>query len=152
VASAAEITARLKAELAGVVKALALEITANLQQDCPVDTGHARANFVPSIGGAYTGEDDGGAQQAGIATVLGYRLDQGPIHISNNAPYLPQLIAGSSSQAPPGWDVAAIARAEATIEAEYGATIDISTGEVTARGGAAAGNVAGAYSPLGGDE
>lgn len=144
---------RLRAELAKIASALTLEVTAELVEACPVDTSHCRSNFVPSIGEAHDGEDDGAAQQAGIAAVMAYRLGA-PLHISNNVPYLGRLIGGSSSQAPVGWDVAAIDRGIATIQGQYaGSRIDVSSsGEVSARGAAPAGNLAGAYSPFGGDE
>lgn len=147
------IGARLRAELAKVASALTLEVTAELVETCPVDTSHARSNFVPSIGDAATGEDDGAAQQAGIAAVLGYRLGP-PLHISNNVPYLGRLIGGSSSQQPPGWDVAAIDRGIQTIQSQYDSVqIDVSnSGEVSVRGASPAGNMASAYSPFGGDE
>ncbi len=105
---------------------------------------------MPSVGEAATGEDDGAAQQAGIASVLAYQFGP-PLHISNNVPYLPRLIGGSSTQAPPGWDIAAIDRGIQTVRAQYdGVQIDITTsGEVSDRGAAPAGNLASAYSPFG---
>lgn len=128
-ASAAEIGARLRAEIARAAAALTLEVTANLIEACPVDTGHARANFVPSVGAPATGEDDGATQAAGTAAVLGYKLGDGPLHITNNVPYIDRLILGSSDQAPPGWDLDAVARAQATVQAQYdGLSIDVSTG------------------------
>lgn len=146
---------RLRAELAAVATALTLEVNANLVETCPWKTGHARANFVPSVGEAATGEDDGEAQKAGIAAVLGYRIGA-PIYIANNVPYIGRLIGGSSTQAPPGWDLAAIDSAVSAIQAQHdGVQIDVTaaTGAaVAARGAPAAGNMASAYSPFGGDE
>lgn len=103
-----------------LIKRLALNVTANLVEDTPVDTGWARANWVPQIGAprstpSGTRPTDGGRastadQAAGQASVLGYKL--GPkIHISNNVPYIKKLNAGSSSQAPAAFVQAAILRA-----------------------------------------
>jgi hypothetical protein len=123
------IGARLRAEVGRAAAELQLEVTANLIEACPVDTGHARANFVPSIGAAFAGEDDGAAQEAGTAGALGYRLGDGPLHITNNVPYIGRLIGGHSQQAPPGWDLEAVDRAVATIQARYdGLRIDVTTG------------------------
>ncbi len=152
-ATAAEIRARLEAELAGVAVALAMELKANLVEACPVDTGNARARFVESVGPSST-YDDGTGPPPAPTNILGYKLADGDVRVSNNTPYLPALILGSSSQAPPGWDLDAIERAQATIQAQYdGVAIDVTTsGAVAARGAPAAGNLASAYSPFGGDE
>lgn len=109
----------LRARIADVAKALTLEVTANLVEDCPVDTGHVRANFVPNVGSPFAGEAaDSGSQQAGQAAVLSYKLGDGNIHITNNVGYLAYLILGSSQQAPAGWDLAAVDRAVATVQAQ----------------------------------
>lgn len=119
----------LRSLIAQAAAGLVLEVTANLIEACPVDTGHARANFVPSIGEPATGEDSGGAQAAGIAAVAAYKLGDGDLHISNNAPYIDRLIAGSSSQAPAGWDLVAIDTAVQTVQAQYDSLdIDVTMG------------------------
>lgn len=99
-AQSKRIADRLRAELANVVKALVLEIDANLREATPVDTGHARANWVPSIGTPHTGEDSGAAHEAGIARILGYVLEDGPVFESNHVPYINALNYGHSKQAP----------------------------------------------------
>lgn len=150
---AAAIGARLRAELAGAARALTLEVTANLIEACPVDTGNTRARFIPSIGEPGEGAS---AQQAGMAAVATYKLGDGPLHITNNTPYLPFLLVGSSSQAAPGWDLAAIDQAVQTVQQQYGAVaIDVTDQRgaiLSERGAVSAGNLAGAYSPFGGDE
>ncbi|WP_307887243.1 hypothetical protein [Brucella abortus] len=104
-----------------VVTAISFNIVANLVEDTPVDTGWARANWVPAIGTsmdtpASARPDQSmvpGAvarQQAGQASLLGYRLAQGSVFISNNVPYIMRLNDGSSQQAPRGFVQAAIAR------------------------------------------
>lgn len=116
---AAAIGNALAARVAHVTKALTLEVTARLVEACPVDTGHARANFVPHVGGAYEGPpDEGAAQAAGQAAVLNYKLGDGDVHISNNVPYLKFLILGSSAQAPAGWDLAAVHQAVETVRSQ----------------------------------
>ncbi len=113
----------MEAELVGIYRELALEITANLVEACPVDTGNARAHFVPVIGSS----DPGGTSQAeGIAALATYRLGDGDVYIANNVPYIDYLIAGSSSQAAPGWDLDAVDRAVATVQARHdGFTIEV---------------------------
>lgn len=109
-----------------VVTKLTLDITANLIETTPVDTGWARANWVPRIGEPYT-SDGGiefnaeerrasvgsarGAQAAGTASLLTYDLDRGPVFVSNNVPYIEVLNSGSSKQAPAAFIEAAIQQA-----------------------------------------
>lgn len=93
---------------------LSLEVTANLIEATPVDTGWARANWVPSIGQAYeaavgNGGDPGQVssmrkkQSSGKAELAGYKLTKGPIFVTNNVPYIQKLNEGSSAQAPSGF-------------------------------------------------
>lgn len=112
----------------GAAKALIIEVTANLIEACPVDTGHARANFVPAVGAPHVGEDGGSAQAAGFAVVAGWKLGDGPLSISNNVPYIGRLIGGSSSQAPAGWDLVAIDKAVQSVQAAYDVEIDVTGG------------------------
>jgi hypothetical protein len=95
---------------------LSLNVTANLQEDTPRDTGWARANWIPSVGApaltpALTDEAPSPANvaeararaEAGTAAVVGYRLNKGSVFTTNGVPYLEQLNAGSSKQAPAGF-------------------------------------------------
>lgn len=107
-----------------IVKKLVLDIVANLQAapsegGTPVDTGWARANWIPIIGTASgraapkPGDhaqttqaaadliSQGEAAIAVIATT--YRLSMGKVTIANNVPYILKLDAGSSKQAPAGF-------------------------------------------------
>lgn len=102
-----------------LIKKLVLDIVANLQRapsegGTPVDTGWARANWVPSIGAPFKGTagsrraaEEGAlssASQAGVATVAtSYRLSRGAVYITNNVPYIVKLDQGSSAQAPRGF-------------------------------------------------
>ncbi len=112
-----------------IVKKVTLDVTANLQAPpsdggTPVDTGWARANWIPSIGIPIQ-EDLSGitpdpavvpgaaaksvAGQAEVATQ--YKLSLGPVFVSNNVPYIPILNQGSSQQAPAAFVQQAIAKA-----------------------------------------
>lgn len=147
---AVAIRQNLETLIGGAAKALTLEVCANLVRDCPVKTGHARRNFVPSVGEPHEGEDDGQAQRAGEAEVLQYRIGDGPLHVSNSVPYIDRLVLGSSVQAPAGWDLQAVDQAVATVQELYNVTLDVSSSaDVAARGAAAAQGLAGAFSPFG---
>lgn len=108
----------LKRVTTKTVKKIVLDATANLVEDTPVDTGWARANWVPRIADTFKGTAgqrgavDAGPQQAGVAEVAtSYKLEQGPVTITNNVPYIMRLNAGSSKQAPTGFVQAGILRA-----------------------------------------
>lgn len=110
-----------------LIKKLVLDIVANLQRapsegGTPVDTGWARANWVPNIGSPAKGTAGSreqaeagiltGASAAGVATVVtSYRLSRGPVHITNNVPYILTLNEGSSKQAPRGFVQQAVRKA-----------------------------------------
>lgn len=71
----------------------------------PVDTGRARANWQASLGAPITSELDavdpgGGSTIARNNTVIAGHDEGQEIHLTNNLPYIEQLNAGSSSQAP----------------------------------------------------
>lgn len=150
------IAARLTSHVEKSAKALVLAITANLIKATPVDTGWARANWVPSIGEpvvAAVGAREAvssAEQQAGQAQVLSYKLAGGVLYVSNNVPYIRFLNYGSSSQQPAGFVEVAIARALQQVREKFGVDfgVDAFTGE---QGAAAAGGLAEAYSPFGGE-
>lgn len=115
----------LESTVERVVTRLTLEVTANLVKTTPVDTGWARANWVPQIGTPYRPDvidnagdgavnQRGGVQAAGIASIATYSYP-GRVFISNNAPYIVRLNEGSSTQAPSGFVQAGIDRAIATV-------------------------------------
>lgn len=105
-----------------VVRDLAVNITAELIERTPVDTGWARANWIPTIGASDNTPATGNpttaivpaqrnrqeASTAALAT--GYRLERGAVFISNNVPYILRLNDGSSKQAPSGFVQASIRR------------------------------------------
>lgn len=106
-----------------VLRALVLDITANLQRapsegGTPVDTGWARANWIPQIGQPAAGTAgspenvSAAASESGKAAVAaGYSYLNGPAHITNNVPYIVRLNEGSSKQAPSGFVQRAIIKA-----------------------------------------
>ena len=116
-------------------------------------TGHARANYVPSVGEPHLDESDSNSNadhESGVAAVLRYKLEDGPLFESNNVPYLPMLDLGHSKRAPAGFIETAIDQAVATIQGRYNnLQIDLpTTGAGTFSdyaGGLAAGNLAEAY-------
>ena len=107
-----------------VVTKVTLDVTANLVESTPVDTGWARANWVPSIGAPSGGGptvaspgsgDVAGAQSMQQAALVGvaatYRLPMGRVFVSNNVPYIVQLNDGSSRKEPAGFVQRAIRKA-----------------------------------------
>ncbi len=119
------ITADLRKFAEGELIGLTLEINANLQEDCPVDLGWARAGFVSTFGQPYSGGADLNPDTGDIAgakaiqsgaegAMLSYRLEDGPLFSTNNVSYIIPLANGHSLQAPAGWVPDAIERAVAT--------------------------------------
>lgn len=108
-----------------LIKKITLDIAANLRQTTPVQTGWARANWVPSVtrpkledltaqSGADRAQYVAGATtkaELGDTSVLAYRLAQGSIFITNNVPYIVDLNQGSSRKAPAGFVQGAIEKA-----------------------------------------
>lgn len=90
-----------------LAKALVLEIVANLVKTTPVDTGWARANWIAAIGSPSVLVDgtpeavSDAAQQASIAAVLKFTLNEAVMYVSNHVPYIVMLNYGHSKQAPP---------------------------------------------------
>lgn len=110
-----------------LIKKLVLDIVANLQRSgseggTPVDTGWARANWIPQIGSPHEGTAGTRTQaeagslsseaQSGVASVATtYKLQRGRVYITNNVPYILKLDAGSSNQAPKGFVLRSIRKA-----------------------------------------
>jgi hypothetical protein len=103
------VIARLNVVTERAVIGLALDIHGGVVEATPVDTGWARANWIPSKGqpkteAAGTPEQiDSGASTAGVAEVVTWTVSEGPIYVTNNVPYVGRLNAGSSKQAPEGF-------------------------------------------------
>lgn len=119
---------------AGEIVALALNVDANLRESpplgTPVDTGWARANWVPSVGAPFTGKADQREptpaqlakrqqdQTQGGNAVLAWKPADGAIFVTNNVPYIQPLNDGHSPQSPPGFVQKAI---EVAIKETYSA-------------------------------
>ncbi len=149
---AKDIAARLRKHVEQVFKALTLEIDRELRISTPVDTGFARANWVPSVGAPHVGEAEtvrvgrtvGSSEHAaGVADVLKFKLDDGSTWVCNSAAYIQALNYGHSKQAPAMFIEAAVDRAIATVQTRFGVKIDVDrpVGE----------GLASAYNPLGED-
>ena len=121
---------RLQAKLHAIVeraaKALILEVNRELKKrgtGTPVDTGHARASWIPAVGAPNLVEPvgaDGSIAQAGVAQVMAFKLGQGMLYLSNVAPYISRLNQGWSQKAPALFVEMCIARAMATVKAKTG--------------------------------
>lgn len=117
------IVKELRNVTARLITKITLDLDANLRESTPIDTGWARANWVPAIGTPHLENLEGidpksvdvsAAQQKaanGKARVLGYKLVKGKVFVTNNVPYISRLNAGSSKQAPAGFVQRAIAKA-----------------------------------------
>lgn len=104
------------------IKRLALNINAELIKATPIDTGWARANWVPNIGSPFEGtagtraEAEAGrvniaVRDAGVAKIAtSYKV--GPsIHQTNNVPYIEVLNNGGARNEPRGFVQIAISKA-----------------------------------------
>lgn len=125
-----DIVAAIEKEMARTITDATLEITANLIETTPVDTGFARASWVPSIGEAPASNlladpseipEVAAEQNAGMAQILSYELDQGPVYIVNQARYIERLNDGSSTQQPSGFVERSIEKGQATAQARSAA-------------------------------
>jgi hypothetical protein len=112
--------------------ACASAVATELVESTPVDTGRAISNWDASLGpkvavyrpAAVPGEK-GSTRSGSVAEALGRMLraitayksgtSGGSINITNAAPYIERLNAGSSSQAPAGFIESAIQRGRAAI-------------------------------------
>jgi hypothetical protein len=122
----------IKKDVERGMKGLMLEITANLRRAAseggtPVDTGFARANWIPEVGKSHEGtagtreEAEAGTldtsmHKKGLGSLLSYKLIRGRIYITNNVHYIVLLNEGSSAQAPAGFVQSAIERALVSLE------------------------------------
>ncbi len=148
-AAADALQRKLDALIERAAKALILEIVRELKRSTPVDTGHARANWIPSVSQANTQEaQDAALQAAGTAAVTAYKLGQGLLFVTNVVKYVRRLNDGYSKQAPALFVETSVARSIAKMKAKTG--VDFGYAEyVSSAGAASAGNMAGAYSPFG---
>lgn len=107
----------------GLIVKIALDVDANLRETTPIDTGWARANWVPAIGEPFAGNSESikpkasdvqaqrAIQQGGLAALFSYDLDDGLVFVTNNVPYIGVLNDGHSKQEPEGFVQRAITKA-----------------------------------------
>lgn len=157
-AVADRIGAELTRTTENVVRFIALDIDRRLRRNpsrggTPVDTGHARANWVPSVGDPFGAEVDGdSAHDSGVAAVLGYKLGDGAAWVSNNVPYILALNDGWSKQRPAGFIETCIAETLLEAEQKFGELgRRVSSAIQGSIGASGAENLASAYSPFGDD-
>lgn len=115
--SRVQVIGELKEFVTNLVVKLSVNVTAELAEDTPKDTGWAASNWVPAIGApvpAPFGSKlavSSSAQEAGKALLIGtYALPQ-IVHINNPVDYIEDLNSGTSTQAPPDFVQTAIAKA-----------------------------------------
>lgn len=99
------------------VRAVAFVIDAELQATTPIDTGRARANWLPSLNTPDNRQIQGPqSNHPPIAPILtAYKITDS-ILLTNNLPYIQRLNNGSSVQAPAGFVDIAIARGKRAIK------------------------------------
>ena len=108
-------------QIAGKAVAVAtLEVLRELKRRTPVDTGHARSNWIPTTGAPHRAVEQGSAgaaQAVGEVAIATGRAAK--TFISNNVPYIQRLDQGHSQKAPTGFVrqsvFAGLARARAKI-------------------------------------
>lgn len=103
------------------VRAVALVVDHELIATTPVDTGRARANWLPSLNvpdvTIIPPAEKGGTVQrtANLERAIeSYTLDD-TILITNNLPYISELNNGTSKQAPAGFVDAALAKGKRVV-------------------------------------
>lgn len=91
----------LDAEVESAVRHITTEIVTELKTTTPIDTGFARASWIPSIG-SFSVQPVGvpgfpgpaiAAQTAGLAALLTYKVEQGPVYIVNNSGYIGEIVS-----------------------------------------------------------
>lgn len=158
--TAAQIGADLAKAIEQDIKAIPLDIARNLRVKpplgTPVQTGHARRNWIPSSGEPHSGEvDSDGDYEAGLAAALAWKLGDGALWVSNSVPYIQALNDGHSKKSPAGFVERAIDMALQKAQQRSQARVDVTAlraGFQSAAGEAYAENLAAAYSPFGDDE
>jgi len=80
-------------------RASAFAATAELTDTTPIDTGRARGSWYLSKSGTFLDRKEGGASAALLGPVSKKTVET--LYITNGTPYIQDLNAGSSLQAPP---------------------------------------------------
>lgn len=153
-AQSQRIARQLSAACEKAIKVFVFELVRLLKQNptgsttgTPVDTGHARRNWIMSVGSPDTVERGQGGDD-GRASIIAWTLADGPIYVNNPVPYIGRLNDGWSKQQPQGFIERAIDEAYAVVNARF-RDHNIIVGTTSSVGGQAAENLASAYSPFG---
>lgn len=97
------------------VRAVTLVVDKTLADTTPVDTGRARANWLPSLNAPDTRQVEAGQKEDVGPVLASYRIKD-TIYISNNLPYIRRLNDGWSKQAPAGFVDRALAIAKRAVK------------------------------------
>lgn len=122
---------RISGNTTRLVRRVALAADQALVSGTPVDTGRARSNwivqlnsaagddidpYVPGAHGSTEAQNTQAALDQGEAVISGYVSGRDlSIHITNNVPYIGELNAGSSAQAPANFVEQALSEAVAAV-------------------------------------
>lgn len=99
------------------VRAVALIVDSELVKSTPVDTGRAKANWLPSLNTPDNRQIDAPASnKPSIEPSLKEFTLKDTILITNNLPYIRALNDGSSAQAPVGFVDDALARGKRAVK------------------------------------
>ena len=93
---------KVNGTLSQAVRKVALAVDRELVNQTPVDTGRARANWIPSVGSPSVKIVEPGEKPDASAEFQTFTLDK-TIFLSNNLPYIRRLNEGHSDQAPAGF-------------------------------------------------
>lgn len=89
------------------VRRVALKVDSILAITTPVDTGRARANWLPSLNVPRSDKKEPGQKESVDSVLSAYKVTD-TIYLTNNLPYIERLNEGSSQQAPEGFVEAAV--------------------------------------------
>lgn len=95
-------TVKVEGTLEKSVRKSALAADAALVRNTPVDTGRARANWIPSLDAASAEIVEPNGKKDIASETQSYTIDK-TIFITNNLPYIQRLNDGWSQQAPAGF-------------------------------------------------
>ena len=132
-----QIADRVEFQTARLARGVIFEIGDKLITRTPVDTGFARAGWIPSLGApalvGQSGLDPTGQRTIARVKNIGVLYQSGNVFfLVNRVPYLPSLNAGSSPQASPRFVQNTVRKAAATVFARD--NVDLGIGAAVRRG------------------
>lgn len=104
------------------VRQVAIFVDGELVDTTPVDTGRAKANWLPSINQVLTDTVEPDGKPDMTQAITSYKLAD-TIFITNNLPYIRRLNEGSSKKAPAGFVDTAIARGKRLVKGIFRAKV-----------------------------